>query len=138
MNSTSTKTSVDSIESSTIQPVTWIIVDILFFIYCLIMLILILKKHRNHLEPVHLLTLSGLVDIVTVCFNYFIFDLVSLIWSETGHSFTNLNRHLAFSIWLGFYLDVMAAEVNELIFASFDHVKYYEYITNNKAMQWLY
>ena len=76
MNSTSTKTSVDSIESSANQPVTWIIVDILFFIYCLIMLILILKKHRNHLEPVHLLTLSGLVDIVTVCFIYFIFDLV--------------------------------------------------------------
>ena len=98
------------------------------------MLILIVKKHRNHLEPVHLLTLSGLVDIVTVCFNYFIFDLVSLIWSDTGHSFTNLDRLLAFSIWLGFYLDVMAAEVNELIFASFDHVKYHEYITNNKAM----
>ena len=134
MNSTPTTTSEDSIENSANQPVTWILLEFLFFIYCLMMLILIVKTHKNHLKPVHLLTLSGLVEIVTALFIYFIFDLVSLIWSETGHSFTNLDRLLAFSIWLCFYLDVMAAEVNELIFASFDHVKYHEYITNNKAM----
>ena len=58
MNFTSTTTSEDSIENSANQLVTWIILEFLFFIYCLMMLILIVKTHKNHLKPVHLLTLT--------------------------------------------------------------------------------
>ena len=58
MNSISNKTSEESIESNTNQKATWITLEIFFFFYYLMMLIFLVKKHRNHLEPVHLITLS--------------------------------------------------------------------------------
>ena len=131
MNSTSTTTIVENLERNTNESETYIITDFFFFIYYLMFLIIILKKHRNQIEPVHLLTLSGLVDLVTVFLNYSIYNLVSLIWSRTGFVFM---FSLDSSIWLGFYLDVLAGDINGVIFANVDHVKYHEWITNKKTI----
>ena len=63
----------------------WLIYELLYIAYGITVLVLIVKKHQNHLEPVHILAMSPLVNLILNFVNYFIYELVSDMWS--GQSF---------------------------------------------------
>ena len=79
-----------------------------------------INEHRHHIEPVHLLTWSPLVDIILSYIVYIITDILTLIWSTPV--FYNPCRIIDNSLWLCFYLDVIAGDLNGFIYAKFDHV----------------
>ena len=106
---------------------SWIFLDLFYFTYGLAMLCLVLKKHWYNLQPVHILTLNGLVDFTLLSFFYVIIDLIYLIWSVN-----KISNVVDFSIYFIFYLDLVAQDLNGFIFVGFD-VYYHEWVTNNVA-----
>ena len=74
------------------NPVPWILFEFLFCIYSITILVVTFRRHRHNLEPVHLLTLSALLDIIFLLVNYFMMDIVILIsphfvWPPTDFTF---------------------------------------------------
>ena len=43
------------------NPVPWLLFEFLFSVYSITILVVTFMRHRHHLEPVHLLTLSALL-----------------------------------------------------------------------------
>ena len=50
----------------------WLFVDLFLFLYYLTFLLILWKKHQDHIQPVHILTLNTLVDVTIAVFIYFI------------------------------------------------------------------
>ena len=109
----------ETIETSNnrLDSVLWLCIDILFVIYSLTILVFVVKKHRHHLEPVHLLTLSAFINIILNFLDFIIYDFLSIIWNRPV-----LN-----------VLSKYFGDLNGLIFVRFD-VYYYEWITNCRAI----
>ena len=91
-----------------------------------------IKEHRQHFEAVHLFTWSALVDIILSYVIYLITDILTLIFSTPV--FYNPCRIIDNSLWLCFYLDVIAGDLNGFIYAEFDHVIYHDLINNNRTL----
>ena len=91
-----------------------------------------INEHRHHIEPIHLLTWSPLVDIILSYIVYIITDILTLIWSTPV--FYNPCRIIDNSLWLCFYLDVIAGDLNGFIYAEFDHVIYNELINKKRTL----
>ena len=108
----------------------WIVLDILYLSYCITILVIVMKKHRHNLEPVHILTMMPLVDLILTTLNLLIFEVMSLIGYEC--QFEPVFKTLFGLFELCFQLDVLTGDLNGFIFVGFD-VYYHEYITNNVA-----
>ena len=110
--------------------VLWLCTDILFVIYSLTILVFVFKKHRHHLEPVHLLTLSAFINAILSFSDFIIYEYLS-IWKSPvwiGHS-----NYFGNAFWLSFLFNVLLEDLNGFIFVRFD-VYYYEWITNYRTM----
>ena len=62
------------------NPGPWILFEFLFCTHSITILVVTFRRHRHHLEPIHLLTLSALLDIICLLGNYLIMDIVLLAW----------------------------------------------------------
>ena len=109
----------------------WAIVDFFIFLYYLTFLAILLKKHQDHLQPVHILTLNTLVDVTTNVFIYFIHELLVIL---TG---TGISHVVMFDNLFGFLLslDVITQDLDGLLFIYLD-AYYYEWI-NNKVSSFI-
>ena len=114
--------------NSTFDSVLRLCMDILFVIYSLTILVFVVKKHRHQLEPVHLLTLSGFINLFLSFFGVMIYDILSIIWKRPAW-----NLQFGDAFWLSFLFNVLLEDLNGLIFVRFD-VYYYEWITNCRAI----
>ena len=110
----------------------WTVLDSVLVIYSLTILISTIKKHKHHFEPVHLLTLSALINIIMSFVIYLITDILTLIWSNPD--LYEVCKIIDNSLWFCFYLDVVAGDLNGSLFAKLDHVTYHEWINNNKTI----
>ena len=103
--------------------------DLFLFLYYLTFLVILLKKHADHIQPVHLLTLNALVDIVTIIFIYFIHDIFILFTGrglQLAVMFENLSTFC-------FSLDVIAQDLDGFLFVYLD-AYYHEWITNSVSI----
>ena len=91
----------------------WAIVDFFIFLYYLTFLAILLKKHQDHLQPVHILTLNTLVDVTIAVFIYFIHELLVVL---TG---SGLSHVVMFDNLFGFLLslDVITQDLDGLLFS---------------------
>ena len=107
----------------------WLIVDLFLFLYYLTFLAILWKKHKDHLQPVHIFTLNTLVDVTIVVFIYFIHELLVVL---TG---IGLSHVVMFDNLFGFLLslDVIAQNLDGLLFVCLD-AYYYEWIYQNLAI----
>ena len=92
----------------------WTIYEFLYIIHGVTIMVMIVRKHINHIEPVHILALSPLVDLIFIFSNYFIYELASLVWLgpvlyKTSMFFDNY-------LWYCFCLDVIVGDLNGFIF----------------------
>ena len=109
------------------NPVPWLLFEFLFSVYSITILVVTFMRHRHHLEPVHLLTLSALLDLIFLLVNYLIMDILLLAWPNLVYP------PLDFTFLFCFYLDLIVGELNGFIFVRWD-VYYYDWITNNRTI----
>ena len=117
----------DSDNSSAVA--VWLFVDLFLFLYYLTFLLILWKKHQDHIQPVHILTLNTLVDVTIAVFIYFTHELLVVL---TG---TGLTHVVMFDNLFGFLLslDVIAQDLDGLLFVSLD-AYYHECITNTVSV----
>ena len=106
----------------------------LFLAYFVTMLVIIFKQHNDHLVPEHILTLNILVDIILKQFNYFILQILSPILSGPSLDVLKMiSRFLSLTTGIWFYLDVIAQDLNAVLFVAMD-AYYHERVTNFGAI----
>ena len=109
----------------------WLIYELLYIAYGITVLVLIVKKHQNHIEPVHLLAMSPLVNLILNFVNYFIYELASDMWS--GPVFYKISLFFDNFFWYCFCLDVIVGDLNGFIFVRWA-LYYHDWITNKRAI----
>ena len=87
----------------------WLIIDLFLFLYYLTFLVILLKQHKDHLQPVHVLTLSTLVDIITTIFFYIIHESLELLTGE-GLRLMVMFNNLFLGFWFSF--DLIAQDLD--------------------------
>ena len=103
--------------------------DPFFFLYHLTFFVILLKKHADHLQPVHLFTLNALVDIVTCLFIYVIHDIFILFTGRVLQPAMMFGNVLFFC----FSLDVIVQDLDGFLFVYLD-AYYHEWITNRVSI----
>ena len=108
----------------------WVIYDIFLFLYYLTFLVILLKQHKDHLQPVHVLTLNTLVDIITEIFVDIIHESLELLTGE-GLRLMVMFNNLFLGFWFSF--DLIAQDLDGFLFIYLD-AYYYEWITNKVSV----
>ena len=123
----------ETIETSNfrLDSVLWLCMDILFVIYCLTILVFVVKKHRHQLDPVHLLTLSAFINLTLSLCYLVIYEIKSIIWKRPV--WKGFSKFFGDTFWLSFLFNVLLEDMNGFIFIRFD-VYYYEWITNYRTI----
>ena len=110
-------------------PIAILLWELFMSLQYLTFLVIVVKKHADHLEPVHILTINTLVDMTILVFVYFIHQLLVIL---TG---TGLSLVVMFDNLFGFLFsfDVIAQDLDGLLFVSLD-AYYHEWITNKVSI----
>ena len=110
-------------------PIAILLWELFMSLQYLTFLVIVVKKHADHLEPVHILTINTLVDMTILVFVYFIHQLLVIL---TG---TGLSHVVMFDNLFGFLLslDVIAQDLDGLLFVSLD-AYYHECISNKVSV----
>ena len=108
----------------------WVIPDLFLFLYYLTFLVILLKQHKDHLQPVHVLTLNTLVDIITEIFVDIIHESLELLTGE-GLRLMVMFNNLFLGFWFSF--DLIAQDLDGFLFIYLD-AYYYEWITNKVSV----
>ena len=83
-----------------------LIINVILFIYCMNTFIKVVKKHKEHLDPVHILTLNAFVDFTLSALNLIILDVITLLFPVTYHYLIVLQKICDRIIWFWFIMDL--------------------------------
>ena len=100
-----------------------------FLIYCLVTLIKIRKKHKENIQPVHIITTMALFDITCSFTNFCLYDLLLLSGYDGLEHF---QITFGFVLWLWFILDVSLQDVDAFFYVGWG-LNYHDWITNVTA-----
>ena len=100
-----------------------------FLIYCLVTLVKIRKKHKENIQPVHIITTMALFDITCSFTNFCLYDLLLLSGYDGLEHF---QITFGFVLWLWFILDVSLQDVDAFFYVGWG-LNYHDWITNVTA-----
>ena len=83
-----------------------LIINVILFIYCMNTFIKVVRKHKEHLDPVHILTLNAFVDFTLSALNLIILDVITLLFPVTYHYLIVLQKICDRIIWFWFIMDL--------------------------------
>ena len=90
-------------------PIAILLWELFMSLQYLTFLVIVVKKHADHLEPVHILTINTLVDMTILVFVYFIHQLLVIL---TG---TGLSHVVMFENLFGLLFVILDAYHHEWI-----------------------